>query len=237
MRIIANTKLINRNKKIGQYTTFGSLAILVGGLILSLNPSNTDPNLLLLSFGALIVGFLLSQVGIYFQNRFGRSPRPDERITACLKGLDDRYALYHYLTSVAHLLLGPAGIWILNPYTQKGNFIYDPAKKRWKQQGGNAILKIFGQEGLGRPDQENYALYQDLQKFLKKEAEIPGLPDPQIAMVFLDPRSPVQAAEAPIPAMSVEKLKDFLRKQAKDNASYLQSIQVFQNMLPSESTE
>jgi hypothetical protein len=236
MKIIANTKLINRNKKIGQYTTFGSLAILVGGLILSLNPS-ADPNMLFLSFGALIVGFLLSQVGIYFGNRFGRSPRPDERITASLKGLDDRYALYHYLTPVAHLLVGPAGIWILNPYSQKGNFIYDPVKKKWNQQGGNVIMKLFGQEGLGRPDQENYALYQDFTKFLKKEAEVPGLPEPQVAMVFLNPQSSIQAAEAPVPALAVDKLKDFLRKQAKENASYMDTITVFQNMLPAESTE
>jgi hypothetical protein len=147
------------------------------------------------------------------------------------------------MTVVPHLLVGPAGIWILAPYLQKGTISYDPAKKRWQQRGGNFLLKIFAQEGLGRPDQDTYSLFQDLQKFISKEVEIPNLPSPQVAMVFLDEKAVVQASDSPIPAMHIEKLKDFLRRQAKENIAKSDSkdndgmdpIKQFQQRLPEES--
>lgn len=241
MRIISNTKLIKRNSKIGRYTTIASLLVLVGGLLLSFSNPVDDPTgnstTVMLSFAALFVGFLLSQVGIYFGNKFGRSPRPDELITSSLKGLDDRYFLYHYVTPVAHLLVGPAGIWIINPFSQRGKIIYNSEKKRWQQQGGNFIMKIFGQEGMGRPEQENYGLYQDLSKYIKKEVSIANLPEPQLLMVFVDPKVSLQVSESPVPAMPLEKMKDFIRKQSKDPTFPYQSIELFQEKLPSESIE
>ncbi|HZU87518.1 MAG TPA: hypothetical protein VFF78_08550, partial [Anaerolineaceae bacterium] len=110
MKIITNHKTIKRSRKIGQYTTLGSLGILVVGFITSINP---DPSLFIWALLALMVGFLLSQIGIYYGNRFGRTPRYDERINQSLKGLDEKYSIYHYMTPVPHLLVGPAGIWVL----------------------------------------------------------------------------------------------------------------------------
>jgi len=242
MKIVTNHKYIRRNKKIGQFTTLASLAILVIGFIVSLTP---DPSLFVYSLLALVFGFILSQVGIYFGNHWGRSPRPDERLTQGLKGLEDKYTLYNYMTVVPHLLLGPAGIWILTPYTQKGIITYDPGKKRWQQKGGSMLMKLFGQEGLGRPDQDTYNLFQDLQKYINKEITIPNLPSPQVAMVFLDEKTVVQAQESPIAAMNLEKLKDFIRRQAKENLAKSESkdsdngdpIKLFIQMLPTESIE
>jgi hypothetical protein len=241
MKIVTNHKYIRRNRKIGQYTTIGSLAILVLGFIISLDTSN--PSLFGWSLLALIVGFALSQVGIYFGNRWGRSPRPDEVLALGLKGLEDKYTLYNYMTVVPHLLVGPAGIWILATFTQRGTISYDPNKKRWSQKGGNFLMKLFGQEGLGRPDQEVYNLFQDLQKYLSKEVTIPNLPTPQVALVFLSDKSSVQAPDSPVPALHIEKLKDFLRKQAKENfiksdardSDSLDPIKRFQQILPEDS--
>ncbi len=244
MRIITNHKLISRNKKIGQVTTIASLAILAIGFIISLQSNPSD---YLYSLVALIGGFILSQVGIYYGNRWGRSPRPDEILAAGLKGLEEKYTLYSYMTAVPHLLLGPAGIWILSPYTQQGLITYDPAKKKWQHRGGNFLMKIFGQENLGRPEQDTYALVQDFQKFITKEVDIPNLPSPQVAMVFLtDPKKvSIVAPDSPIPIMNVDKLKDFVRRQAKENqirsetkdAFYLDTLIQLRQVLPQESIE
>jgi len=243
MKIVTNRKYIRRNKKIGQYTTIASLAILVIGFIISLDTSN--PSLFTWSLLALIVGFILSQVGIYFGNRWGRSPRPDEVLATGLKGLEDKYVLYNYMTVTPHLLVGPAGIWILATFTQRGSISYDADRKRWNQRGGNFIMKLFGQEGLGRPDQEVYNQYQDLQKFISKEVTIPNLPAPQVLMVFLSDKSTVSAPDSPVPALHIEKLKDFIRKQAKENIlrsdvkdpESLDPIRRFQQLLPEESID
>src|SRR5512133_3881549 len=136
MKIISNTKLINRNKRIGQILTFYAIAVLAIGLVISLN-GNMDN--ILYSYVALIVGFLISQFGIYFSNKFGRSPRPDELVSAALQGLDDRYSLYHYATAASHLLVGPSGVWVLLPYNQPGTITYE--KGKYKQKGGSWYLK------------------------------------------------------------------------------------------------
>jgi hypothetical protein len=147
------------------------------------------------------------------------------------------------MTVVPHLLIGPAGIWILAPYLQKGTISYDPVKKRWQQRGGNFLLKIFAQEGLGRPDQDTYSLSQDLQKYISKEVTIPNLPSPQVVMVFVDEKVVLQTPDSPIPAITIDKLKDFIRRQAKENIvkveaneySAVDPIKQLQQLLPEDS--
>jgi hypothetical protein len=214
MRIVINEKLIKRNKKIGQYTTIGSLVILAGGLILSFQTNDTS--MFSYSLIALIVGFLLSQVGIYYGNRWGRTPRPDEKITASLKGLEDRFTLYHYKSVVPHLLVGPTGVWVLAPYNQGGIILFDEKSNHWKQKGGNLYLKIFAQESLGRPDLEIKGYVEAMEKFLKSQFPESTPPPVLPVLVFYNPKVSVQAPDAPVPTLSVEKLKEFVRRKSKD---------------------
>jgi len=115
---------------------------------------------------------LIFQFGNYYLSRWGKSPRPDELITAALKGLDDRYSLYHYVTPLFHLLVGPTGVYALLPYNQAGRLYYDEQRNRWRQKGGNAFLKLFGNEGLGRPDMEAKYAQSDLVSYVKSLASI-----------------------------------------------------------------
>ncbi len=230
MKIISNEKIISRNRKIGQITTFASLAILAAGLVASFSQ-----NYLNLSFAALLLGFVLSQVGIYFGSRWGRSPRPDEKLSQALKGLDDKYSLYHYKTSVPHLLVGPAGIWILMPYPQSGTIYYDTNKERWKQKGGSLYLKIFAQEGLGRPDLEAHSYELEMQKYLRKLlGDDVSLPPIQPILVFTNEKTIVQSENAPMHALNITKLKDFIRHQAKSNPVSMDNIKTIQQALPVE---
>ncbi len=83
MKIIKNAKIIKNRNTIGQACSLGSLLILGLGLYLSF-----QEQLIGLALIALIVGFILSQIGIFMGNRWGKSPRPDEVISASLKGFD-----------------------------------------------------------------------------------------------------------------------------------------------------
>jgi hypothetical protein len=228
MKIVIEEKLVKRNAKIGQGLTIVSLATLGAGMFITFQ----KPDLLPLSIGALLVGFLLSQIGIYFTNRWGRSPRPDEQISLALKGLDKRYALYHYQTPASHVLVGPAGVWVLIPKHQRGTITY--SKNRWRQSGGGFIqnyLKIFAQEGIGRPDLEIASEIDGLTKFLRKNIpEGIEIPEIQAALIFSDPNINIQADEAPTPTLPAKKLKDLIRKTAKgkpispENVSQIQAV-------------
>jgi len=216
MIIETNEKLIRRNSRIGQYAMVAGLLVLVGGMVISFRYEQYFN----LSLVALLLGFLLSQVGIYFSNRWGRRPRPDELLNQALKGLDNKYALYHYQTPAAHLLVGPAGVWVLAPRHQRGTITYE--KGRYRQKGGGLLmgyLKLFAQEGLGRPDLEILGEAESIHKFLAKilpENESP--PPVQAALIFTNPDTEIvidENANPPAETMHLSKLKDFIRKKAK----------------------
>jgi hypothetical protein len=212
MEIITNERLVRRNARVGQITSLVGLLVLAGGMYISF----TQPQLFGLSLAALLVGFALSQIGIYFGNRWSRRPRPDEALNQALKGLDDRYHLYHYKTPASHLLVGPAGVWVLLPRHQKGTITYDEEKGRWRQRGGNLYLKIFAQEGLGRPDLEIGGELSATHNYLSRLMPDDEVPEVRAALVFTNESTNVEADSASSPTLPVKKLKDFMRKEAKN---------------------
>lgn len=232
MKIVSNEKLIKRNKKIGQVLTMAALAILGIGLYFSF----AQPEQITITFGSLLVGFLLTQVGVYYGNRWGRSPRPDEMISANLKGLEDKYTLYHYTAGVPHLLTGPTGVWALVPIPVGGKISYDDTKNRFRQKGGNFYLKLFGQDSIGRPELDAQYALNDLKKSFQKNASELTLPEPKAVVVFTNPKVEVDVQDSPVPAVTVEKLKDFIRKQPKESAEGFEVIKNLQKALPSETT-
>jgi len=215
MKIIKNEKLIKRNATIGQITSLSSLVILGVGMYISFK---YPEELFTLSVVALLVGFILSQVGIYFGNRWGRSPRPDESVDAGLKGLKNTYTLYHYSSPVPHLLVGPAGVWLLLTYHQQGKIVYDG--KKWKAKGGGftqAYMRFFGQENMSRPDLDAGSRAEKLKKALKKVMPEEEIPPINAALVFTSDNAEVLADDTPVKTLHLKKLKPFIRKAAKDN--------------------
>ena len=215
MKITRNAKLIRRNARLGGIATLGGLALLIGGMIFTF--TIRDPSLVGYSWLLLIAGFIASQVGVYFGGRFGRSPRPDELLDQALKGLDERYSIYHYTTAVSHLLVGPAGVWILLPRHQGGKIAY--VKGRWRQTKSGCVqayLRFFAQEGIGRPDLDIPVETQSLMKFFKKEHPEMEVPPILAALVFTHENVELDVADAPAPSLAAKELKEFIRKKAKD---------------------
>jgi len=230
MEIITNERLIKRNARIGQITSITGLVVLAGGMFISF----TRPEMFSISLVALLVGFGLSQIGIYFGNRWGRRPRPDEVLDTALKGLDGRYSIYHYTTPTSHLLVGPAGIWVLMPRHQAGTITYDEGKKRWKQKGGNLYLKIFAQENLGRPDLEVGSEIHAIASALEEQLGEENIPEVQAALVMTNEKCEVDADNAPAPTLEVKKLKDFIRKSAKGKPISLDLVKEIQSIFTTD---
>ena len=235
MKSVINQKLVKRNAMIGQYTSLGALGILAIGLFISFKL----PDKILYSLGALLVGFFLSQIGIYYGNRWNRKPRPDEVIDRSLKGMGREYVIYHYVTPAAHLLLGPAGAWIILPYFQSGTISY--SKNRWRVKGGGfaqTYMRIFGQENLGRPDvdaaAETRAVSAHLGKLLPEGVAVPEI---KAALMFLHPGAKLELEEAPLPVLAPATLKDFLREKAKEKPIRPEALATVQGVLPKAGKE
>jgi hypothetical protein len=230
MKSYSNTKVIERNRKIGQYTSIGAFVILGIGFYITIKL----PEELTFSFGALLLGFFLSQVGMYFTNRWGRTPRPDQLIEQGLKGLGREFTIYHYLLPAAHLLVGPAGIWALLPYQQAGTISYE--KNRWKLRGGGAIqsyMRFFGGEGLGRPELDAGSEIETMQRYFQRKLP-EGSPQPEInaALLFVHPKVELQANDSPIPAMKPKEFKEFLKTITREESISPLLLDAVRNILP-----
>jgi len=213
MKIIKNEKLIKRNGQIGNWTSLAALAVLGVGMYVSF----TRTDLFIYSIAALLLGFTLTQIGMYMGSRYSRSPRPDEKLDAGLKGLQNEFVIYHYMAPASHLLVGPAGIWILLPYHQRGQVAY--RKNRWRMGGGGFLqgyMRIFGQDSIGRPDIEMENDTSAVKKYLAKQLEESEIPEINTMLVFTDESVEIDAEDAPIPALKLKEIKEFFRKKAKE---------------------
>jgi hypothetical protein len=213
MKIIKNEKLIKRNGAIGNWISLAALVILGLGMYLSF----AKRELIAYYLVALVVGFILTQIGMYLGNKFGRSPRPDEKIDAGLKGLQNDFVMYHYMGPASHLLVGPAGVWVVMPYHQSGQVTY--RNNRWRIRGGGFLqsyMRIFGQEGLGRPDIELEHEVNSVKKHLSKHMDESEIPEINGLMVFTNDNVELDAENAPIPTMKLKQVKEFIRQKAKE---------------------
>ena len=213
MKIFKNEQLIKRNSKIGNWTSLGALVVLGIGMYISM----TRTDLFMYALVALLIGFTMTQIGMYMGNKFSRSPRPDEKLDAGLKGLPNDFVMYHYTTPASHLLVGPAGVWVVMPYHQRGQVIYK--KNRWRMSGGGFLqnyMRIFGQEGLGRPDIEIENEVKSLRKYLAKHMDEYEIPEINPLMVFTNEDIELDAGDAPVPALKLKQIKDFFRQKAKE---------------------
>jgi hypothetical protein len=121
------------------------------------------------------------------------------------------------MTPASHLLVGPAGVWVLHPYHQRGKVTYK--KNRWRMSGGGFLqgyMRFFGQEGLGRPDIELDSEISALKKHLAKQMGEDQVPPIQAMLVFTSDEVEIDAADAPLPAMKLKDIKEFFRKKAKE---------------------
>jgi hypothetical protein len=209
MKTYINAGYVKRRASIGKWASLLGLAVLAGGFILSLR----DPRFFIVSFATLILGFLLSNVGIYYANRYARPDRPDAVLAQTLKGFDKRYALYQFLLPVSHVLREPGGLTIFALKPQEGEVVFEDGK--WHhRQGWGRLLRWVGQEGLGKPDLEIEHDVQTIQDWLQKQGGDLEVPVRGV-VVFTNPKAQLRLEDPPVDAMSSKQLKGWLRKAGK----------------------
>ena len=209
MEVLVNERLVKQRARIGRYATFLGLAMLAGGLVASFSQKY-----LFLSFGGLILGFLLSQLGNYFMMRWGRKPRADQVLATALKGLDRRCRLYNYLLPASHVLIGPVGLYVFVVKHQAGQIRCEGRRWSRKFSIGRALL-MFGEESLGNPTDELALETNRLTKFIRENQ--PDLqPSIRGAIVFANPRVQLSLTEPAVPVLQPKQLKPFMRRPAGD---------------------
>lgn len=230
MKLSVNQKLISRNKKISQIVLYIAIGLIILGIILTFSNPKSAQNLIV--YLILIPAYLLMQINIWMSNKWGKSPGLDEIITRALKGLDNRYSLYHYTTAVDHLLIGPMGVIIIKPYHQYGDISYNKDKKKFIQKGGgNLLTKFLSQDSLPDILRESKNDIEDLEKYFKR-VRVLNFPEPRVVNIFYHAKVKLDVHNAPEMTMRDDKLKDYIRQLTKNESIPYKLLETLINKLP-----
>ncbi len=219
MRIYIDEKKVKRQALIGRIALFGSLAILVGGLLLTLFGQQIGlfslDNLgmfYILYTVILILGFGISRVGMYYGNRYLAATRPEMILRECLKGMERTFTLMVFQQPVDYYLIEPGGVTVFIMKTQAGKLEYKGGK--WKSRQGVLAFWMGRDEPLGNPDQEAIDSMAKINKIFTEK-----IPDIKISVraviVFSNPKAELDLEPSAIKVLRSPALKDYLRGDGK----------------------
>jgi hypothetical protein len=213
MNIITNQKKINRNARVGYWASISSPTL----LMISAFTLYKYPDQVLLSMVLFLLGTLSYGVGMSFRKY---SRREETVLNQVLKKLGKEYSLYHFISPVSHLLVGPVGIWILVPKLMRGIVTYNEKRKKWQLSQDRTSRKVFSfmNEGIGDPKRDILTEAEKLDRYLRKHWTLEEKPNVQAALVIFHPEAVVEADNAPIPTVHATKLRAFIRDQEKTNS-------------------
>jgi hypothetical protein len=219
MRIVIDEKKVKRQALIGRITLFGSLAILIGGLLLTLFGQQLglfDLNNLgifyLVYTAILVVGFGVSRIGMYYGNRYLAAGRPEMVLREKLKGLDRKYALMFFQNPTDYILIEPGGVTVFIVKGQQSKVTFKNGK--WKSRQGVLSYWLGRDEPLGNPTEDADEALNKIQEIFK--AKIPTLRIPlRAVIVFSNPKVELELEPLPYRVLLAEDLKDFLRGEGK----------------------
>ncbi|HEX9798360.1 MAG TPA: hypothetical protein VGA52_15365 [Anaerolineales bacterium] len=213
MRRYLNAPRIQRNHNTGRFMVFSGLALLAGGFIYSLR-NQEEVNLVLL---IAVLGTLTAQFGLAMINRWGKSPREDERLDAAVKGLDDRWATLHYAGPTNHILIGPAGIFALVARADSGQLNYEDGSGWSQDRPPGGLLRRGGLRQLRGVTEGATSAARNVQVLLDNHLESETKFQARPLLIFLHDEADLRfkPEQAPIPAVHFKKVKDWLRKQPK----------------------
>ncbi|MBK8934059.1 MAG: NERD domain-containing protein [Chloroflexi bacterium] len=213
MIILRDEKRIARLNLLAKITSYGGMAILLVGLALAFVGQNFQ-RVFLFQLGALFVGWISSQVGIYLTQRYVRNPRPDQVLDEAVRKVSKDGRIYHFLLPAPHTLLTPHGIIVLNPKPNTGKI--SVVGDNWQQKGG-AFRRLLGQEPIGNPTREVERMVEALANFIRKNApEVDEVPIGALIVFTTKGATELDLKESRIPAMHYTKVKGFLRQQKRE---------------------
>jgi hypothetical protein len=111
------------------------------------------------------------------------------------------------------------------------------SKGRWRQKGGGLLqgyLRIFAQEGIGRPDLEIANEVEGIHNYLVKHTSDSEIPPIDAAVVFTHPNVDLQIEdtdEPPAPTLYLSKVKNYIRKAAKSKPISMDMVKDIQNAI------
>jgi hypothetical protein len=212
MQNFTNLKRVKRLSLISRVLLFGGLGIM--GLALLLNFQNPESNFQLVILMA-IAGIVMFQIGMPMQNRWSREPRLDQILDEATKGLDQRYALFHYLLGVDHALISPSGIYAVIPRVDQGIIQMTDEGNLTLEKSSGGLLRRSSKPKTLNLDSQLQKEAERLQRTLERRFVDSDGYSVQPYLIFIHPETTVQTGESDYPISHLKKFKSDLRKIPK----------------------
>lgn len=218
MQIVVNDALVSSKAKIGTYTHWGSMALLIVGFGLSL-PVGAEylgqQTALFAAYTAMILALLLLNFGRGFTRRWGPKFRQDQWLIPNLKGLDSKATLFNYPSANLpdHVLVSPNGLYVLVPKPNGGKVKFDGA--RWSRGGsGGGLLRGLAEGGLGNPVEDVRRALALLATYLRTHGSEDLIHDLEARpiIVFTNPSAELQIRNSDIPVVTGRELRSIFRR-------------------------
>jgi len=209
MQLVANQQLVKNRVRLGLGFHLGALAVFAIGLVTSMQMDATG-DLPLASWASIGVGLLLYSFGQTQLRRWGPRHRQAEPLGQAIKGLDDRYKLYAFISASLpdYILVSPAGVQVLI-VRQDGGLI-SCTRDQWNKASGR-LTRLFG-PGFGNPSMDATRQLQRLRKLLT-EAGLDDVPTSAL-IVFTSPKVQLKVEGCSATVTKLKELKDVLRRMA-----------------------
>ncbi len=251
MRVYTNHSLIVKKGKLGRRLSMTGLIILGVGMLASFAPGmiqkageaswtqtpfiqwTYNGGWLYLSLAALILGFVLGQIGNHYMRRFLKPRRPDLVITKALKGFDDRNRLYVWASPIDLAFVGPAGVYAIVGRDLAGKITIRDGKVQ-TPFSIKKLLSFFGDEGGGRPLDEAKAEAEKLSDWLSEQINGDVKIDVKPLVVFTSDNADLTVVDGDVPVLHYKQLKSFLRSQLKGKPISKSVLQQVVDLLDSE---
>jgi hypothetical protein len=209
MQLVANQQLVKNRVRLGLVFHFGAMAVLIGGAVLS---TQLDPGreIAWQTWLAFVAGLGLYTLGQTQLRRWGPGKRQEEQLGQAIRGLDDRYKLYAFLSSSLpdYILVSPAGVQVLITRTEGGQI--SCVRDKWTSSGSR-LMSLFG-PGLGNPTADAARQLQKLRTLLA-ERGLQDLPTSSV-IVFTNPKAQLRIEGCSTTITRIKELKDVLRRMA-----------------------
>jgi hypothetical protein len=177
-----------------------------------------EPALIFVAYPALLVGWPLWLWGRGASRRWATAAKVDDAVSAELKGLNSKYALFHQVvlgkTVLDHVLISPDGVLVVE-MKEGGGTIASKAGKagedRWSMKVGfiDRIAR-WGDELLGNPTLELDSKIAALRDWVAAQGVLPG-PLPVTGVVaFYNPATALNIESSKYDVLRLPELKEYM---------------------------
>jgi hypothetical protein len=209
MQLVANQQLVKNRVRLGLGFHITALVVFGIGLVLSTQIDSTR-ELPWESWVAILAGLVLYSLGQTQLRRWGPRNRQEEQLGQAIRGLDDRYKLYAFLSSALpdYILVSPAGVHVLIIKQEAGQVAC--IRDKWTKSGSR-LTSLFG-PGLGNPSAEADRQLQKLRALLA-DSGLQDVPTSSL-VVFSNPKAQLRIEGCRATVTRIKELKDVLRRMA-----------------------